>query len=298
MGRRMTTTDDLWAQAEANGYQRGACTKVDQVRGGQKYISKTKKDHDRTLQRFVHWHLKSMREDHEREGLPPPDEDAARSRYLGEGVPTPDLLTVKDFLRFYVATSKSQLDKQKPTADSICTIAEWFFAGFTRTTGTDTNADDRSEVYYRQTQLILLHWIRRTLVLEGVVVNKHRPKHNFTVRDLSRVLLALWTFDDLIFIPERYRIQVTFLIHVYCWTGARINAFFADGLRYKVCFAVWSLIGSGMLRLSCNVTTTLPTAVAGDSCIRSASVGSKTTETPTTLCTCFPVVRNWPTPLA
>lgn len=76
--------------------------------------------------------------------------------------------------------------------------------------------------------------MRRTLTLEGVVANKHRPKHNFTVRDLTRVLLALWTYDDLIFIHERYRVQVTFLIHVYCWTGARINAFFTDGLRYKV----------------------------------------------------------------
>ena len=47
-----------------------------------------------------------MREDHERNGLPPPDEDAVRSQFLGEGVPTPDLLTVKDFLRFYVAAPR------------------------------------------------------------------------------------------------------------------------------------------------------------------------------------------------
>jgi hypothetical protein len=71
-------------------------------------------------------------------------------------------------------------------------------------------------------------------VLEGLVVNKHRRKHNFTVRDLTRVLLALWTYDDLIFIHERYRVQTTFLIYVYCWTEARISAFFTDGLRYRV----------------------------------------------------------------
>jgi hypothetical protein len=52
--------------------------------------------------------------------------------------------------------------------------------------------------------------------------------------DLTRVLLALWTRDDLIFIPERYRVQTTFIIHVYCWTGARLSAFFTHGLRYKV----------------------------------------------------------------
>jgi len=35
----------------------------------------------------------------------------------------------------------------KPTPDSINTIAEWFFAGFTRVTGTEINEKDRSEVY-------------------------------------------------------------------------------------------------------------------------------------------------------
>lgn len=30
------------------------------------------------------------------------------------------------------------------------------------------------------------------MTLEGVVVNKHRPKYNFTPRDLTHVLLTLW----------------------------------------------------------------------------------------------------------
>ena len=76
-----------------------------------------------------------MREDYTRKGLPPPAEDTARSQYLDKGVPAPDLVTVKDFLRFYVATSHPQIDKYKPTADAICTVGEWFFAGFTRVTG-------------------------------------------------------------------------------------------------------------------------------------------------------------------
>jgi hypothetical protein len=53
---------------------------------------------------------------------------------------------LKDFLRFYVATSRPQLSN-KPTVDSINTVAEWFFAGFTRTTGTETLAEERSDVY-------------------------------------------------------------------------------------------------------------------------------------------------------
>ena len=31
--------------------------------------------------------------------------------------------------------------------DSINTVAEWFFAGFTRVTSTETKAEERSDVY-------------------------------------------------------------------------------------------------------------------------------------------------------
>ena len=68
----------------------------------------------------------------------------------------PDLATVKDFIRFYIATSKPQLNKEgkRPTADSINIAAEWFFAGFTRVTGTDTDKEERSEVYNVRLRLL------------------------------------------------------------------------------------------------------------------------------------------------
>lgn len=53
------------------------------------------------------------------------------------------------------------------------------------------------------------------------LVNTHRPKHNFTTCNLTRILLPLWLQDDLIFIPERSRIQFHFIILVYYWTGTR-----------------------------------------------------------------------------
>lgn len=77
---------------------------------------------------------------------PRPTEEMARERCLRPGVAAPDLVTVKDFFRFYIATSKPQLTSV-PTVDSINTIVEWFFAGFTRVTGTDTDKEERSEVY-------------------------------------------------------------------------------------------------------------------------------------------------------
>lgn len=61
-----------------------------------------------------------------------------------------------------------------------------------------------------------LQCVRQALVAEGLVVKGSKPKHNFYLRDLNRVLVTLWTLDDLIFIPEQYRIQFTFIVRVYC----------------------------------------------------------------------------------
>jgi hypothetical protein len=86
---------------------------------------------------------------HQREN---PDDTlaAVRARCLGEGVPPPTLETLKDFMRFYVATSRPVLTGRtgKTTVDSTNTTAEWFFAGFSRVTTTEINGADRSEIYH------------------------------------------------------------------------------------------------------------------------------------------------------
>jgi hypothetical protein len=48
------------------------------------------------------------------------------------------------------------------------------------------------------------------------VVNIKKPKYNFTVTILTKVLATLWAKDDLIFISERYQLQYTFILRVYC----------------------------------------------------------------------------------
>ena len=77
---------------------------------------------------------------------PLPTVQAAHEHCLRVGVAAPDLATVKDFFRFYIATSSPKI-ANVPTVESINTVAEWFFAGFTRVTGTDTDEEERSEVY-------------------------------------------------------------------------------------------------------------------------------------------------------
>jgi len=69
-----------------------------------------------------------------------------RERYLGKGVDAPDMPTVKDFIRFSAAASRGKI-VELPTVDSINAFTEWFFAGFTRVTGTPTIKEDRTEVF-------------------------------------------------------------------------------------------------------------------------------------------------------
>jgi hypothetical protein len=87
-------------------------------------------------------------------GLPIPDIATVREDCLGKGIPAPGIDTVKDFLRFYIASGKGRLH-DRPTVDSVNTHAVWFFAGFSRVTGTPIDEEDRSEVFnvcapYRQ----------------------------------------------------------------------------------------------------------------------------------------------------
>ena len=85
------------------------------------------------------------------------------------------------------------------------------------------------------------------------MVNKHRPKHNFAAHDLTRLLRALWIQDDPIFIPERYRVQFTFIILVFCWTGARIGSFFTGGLRWRYISLVLQRAARGGWKLIYNI---------------------------------------------
>lgn len=144
--QHLTAAARLRARAVANNYKRGAHKEKDQVKDGRKHVDKTKQNHDYTLRRYVLWHLGEIELDHACRGLAPPKEADVRAKYLRRGIKVPDLAMVKDFFRFYIATSNPRLD-EVPTADSICSIGEFFFAGFTRVTETVIPQDMRSEVF-------------------------------------------------------------------------------------------------------------------------------------------------------
>jgi hypothetical protein len=93
-----------------------------------------------------------MQKDALQRDLATPDEACARYHSLREGVDAPDLATVKDFFRFYIATSCGRI-MIIPTADSINSIAEWFFDSFTCVTGTVINGKDKRSLQRKRFSL-------------------------------------------------------------------------------------------------------------------------------------------------
>jgi hypothetical protein len=61
-------------------------------------------------------------------------------------VEAPNLITIKDFFRFFIATSCGKI-VIKPIIDSININIKWFFVGFTRITGIEINEKDKAEIY-------------------------------------------------------------------------------------------------------------------------------------------------------
>lgn len=141
-----TVAARLLARAKADKYKRGAHSEQDEVQDDRKHNDKTKQNHKYTLRRYVLWHLGELELECADRSLPLPDEADVHEGCLRRGIEVPDLATLKDFFRFYIATSRPVIG-DVPTADSICSIAEFFFAGFTRVTETAVPKETSSEVY-------------------------------------------------------------------------------------------------------------------------------------------------------
>ena len=92
------------------------------------------------------WKLNCIRDDATQRGVTPPDERMVREHCLGKGVEVPDLAALKDFLWFQASVMRGKV-KKIPADESLNSFAEWFFAGFTRVTGTVIGKTERSEVY-------------------------------------------------------------------------------------------------------------------------------------------------------
>ncbi|KAI2844070.1 hypothetical protein CBS12448_9977 [Aspergillus niger] len=107
----------------------------------------------------------------------------------------PDLLELKEFIRWYIQSTKGKLDPNGlPTMKSVLVWAQQFVPGFYLETGKEIPYHDRRDLY---------SWIEHDLVADKYIKNIQRPKHNFKLKSFERAMVAFWTIDDPFFMTGR-----------------------------------------------------------------------------------------------
>ncbi|KAH6614601.1 hypothetical protein B0J18DRAFT_439744 [Chaetomium sp. MPI-SDFR-AT-0129] len=210
--------------AKRNGYERGASQRCHEEGADHDYKPQVVQMQESVLKNFVDWSWATR-------GCAG-DIESLEASILGRGAEVPTIEELRDFWAFYHKRSKGRIRGSKSahaTMKSLRMSAKMFNGGFGRRTGIQMPAELVS--------LVNKHIQRMTHGThnpQGTVSAAERPKYNFGVADLDRVLLTLWTRRDLIFIHERERVQFHFLLESFCWSGGRIGAFFeGGGLKYK-----------------------------------------------------------------
>lgn len=92
---------------------------------------------------------------------------------LEPGAPAPDIVCIKDFIRWYIDSSRGcgkVSTNKKPTVRTTCAFAERFFGGFEDATTSKIVQEDRSDIYsvcrfslYILPLLTQLQWIKKAL---------------------------------------------------------------------------------------------------------------------------------------
>ncbi|KAK1141018.1 hypothetical protein N8T08_009675 [Aspergillus melleus] len=150
------------------------------------------------------------------------------------GVPAPDIVCVKDFIRWYIDSAKDQgrlSANKKPTVRSTCAFAERFICGFEEATTSKIPDEDRKEIY---------SWIKKTLPADKVIEDIKKQKFNFTRDDFRNIVSTIWARDSPVFLHGLLKVFIVFALQLFLFTGARIGALIPDaehkkerGLRYK-----------------------------------------------------------------
>lgn len=66
--------------------------------------------------------------------------------------------------------------------------------------------------------------MRITLTKEGLAVNQKKSKHLFGEKELIQFTNIFSTVDDDRFTHHRNKVQIPFVIAVFCWIGVRLGA--------------------------------------------------------------------------
>lgn len=96
----------------------------------QKTQCEDKKIYEGALNCYLCWQLRHLERVHSECRLVKLNKEEVRTQYLGRNAKSPHLVTVKDFFQLCIATSQSTMG-DKTTTDSMETISQCIFAGFT-----------------------------------------------------------------------------------------------------------------------------------------------------------------------
>ncbi|KAJ5456181.1 hypothetical protein N7530_011455 [Penicillium desertorum] len=214
------------ARRKETGFQPEAHREDDATRGKHKRTDESNAIHLQYVELWIEFLIESGR--------------ASDGYELEKGSPVPEITLIKEFIRWYVHSTKGRLDPDgRPTVVTTMACAERFFGGFETATGNMIAEADRSEIY-GVFRLTLSQWIKGTLTKQKVIVKMEKEKFNFTKTDYNNTVSSIWTVDDPVFIHGTMKVFLLFALQLYLFTGARVGAFIPRnrhqhqrGLRYK-----------------------------------------------------------------
>ncbi|OBR02097.1 hypothetical protein CH63R_14398 [Colletotrichum higginsianum IMI 349063] len=97
--------EELIARAAARGYEHGAYEERDSQANLEKYVNNTTAMHATVLNRYATWYWQRAVGTAEKLNAAPPDFTTTRAFVLRKNAPAPSMTEVKDFFRFYIASS-------------------------------------------------------------------------------------------------------------------------------------------------------------------------------------------------
>ncbi|KAJ5101748.1 hypothetical protein NUU61_003970 [Penicillium alfredii] len=210
---------------EQSGYVFGAHANEDAIRDKDKRIPKTK--------RMYRQYAELWKDFLEQNGI--------RGYDNGPGSKVPDHQLIKEFLRWYIHSTRGRLSKNgRPVVKSVLSCAERFFSGLEEEMQISVGLEDRKEIF-NELALNTKQWIQRSLTAEGTIKKINSLNKSFTRKDFIRTVSSLWQTDHHRFIPGLLKVIILLALQLYLFTRARIGAFIPShedkiqrGLRYKI----------------------------------------------------------------
>ncbi|KAI9848893.1 MAG: hypothetical protein M1837_006409 [Sclerophora amabilis] len=131
----------------------------------------------------------------------------------------PTSAKLRNFVTYYATTRKGLISKL-PTVSTIQHFWFCFFQAFQKRTNITLSKEVKENVK---------HYIETDLQKQHKLSFAEKDKYFIGPADFDILLNYLWTSDDHDYIHERYRVQLSLLLMIFCYTGARAGSIVESG---------------------------------------------------------------------